>query len=274
MRRVFITGEPPADWVAAADAATDQLRGATDEAARKAIIKSKECLWRDPCIRDWLRAQFHDKCWFSEARESVSAVHVDHFRPKGRIKDTPGGDTSEGYWWLAFDWRNYRICGQLLNVKKGDLFPICEGERCKPDDPVSLRLEAPILIDPLTDQARLISFEADEDGCRAISAAGNDELDRIRAERTIEILGLNLRAQLNRARKDKWDQCRGHIQDYVSARETQGAQILKLVMQTAAVTELKALRSYAAEFSSVADACIEKHAPQALKGMLMDGIGV
>jgi len=157
-----------------------------------------------------------------------------------------------------------------LNVKKGDLFPICEGERCRPNDPSSFHLEAPILIDPLTDQARLISFEVDEDGCRAISAAGNDETERIRAERSIEILGLNIRDQLNRKRKEKWDQCLGHIRDYLSAQETWGAQALKLVSQAAARKELTALIDYAAEFSSVAEACIEKEAPIALKGMLRD----
>jgi hypothetical protein len=270
MRRVHIDGEPPADWVAEADTVTGQLRTAADEAARKAIIKANEGLWRDARIREWLRAQFNDKCWFSEARESVSAIHVDHFRPKGRIKEGVGSETYEGYWWLAFDWRNYRICGQLLNVKKGDLFPICEGQRCTPDDPVSLQLEAPILIDPLSDQARLISFEADEDGCRAIPAAGNDDQDRLRAERTIEILGLNLRDQLNRNRKDKWDQCVRHIQDYVSAQKTYGAQCLKRVVQAKAVEELDELRRYEAEFSSVADACIEREAPEALKGRLHD----
>jgi hypothetical protein len=58
----------------------------------------------------------------------------------------------------------------------------------------------------------------------------------------------------------------------VSARETQGAQILKLVQQTAAIKELHELRTYAAEFSSVADACIEKNAPESLKGMLRDRV--
>ncbi len=178
--------------------------------------------------------------------------------------------TRKGYRWQRFDWRNYRICGQLLNVKKGDLFPICERQRCTPDDPVSLRLEAPILIDPLTDQARLISFDADEDGCLAISAAGNDEQDRTRAKSTIEILGLNIRDQLNRKRKDKWDECLRHIQDYVSAQRTMGVQALKLVVQGKAIEELAKLRRYAPEFSSVADACIEKEAPEALKGRLLD----
>lgn len=169
-----------------------------------------------------------------------------------------GGGTREGCWWQAFAWRNYRTCGQLLNVKKRDLFPITEGERCKPHDEVSLRLEAPVLIDPLTDQARLISFEADEDGCRAVPAFGSGEQDRIRAEQTIEILGLNIRDQLNRKRKEKWDDCLRHISDYVSAHRTFGAQSLKVVQQTTAKAELIRLRDYASEFSSVADACIKK----------------
>lgn len=146
MRQVRITGEPPADWVAEAEVVTDLLRKATDETARQAIIDAKQQLWRDDRIRKWLLGQFNNKCWYSEAYESVSSIHVDHYRPKGRLKEELGGATCEGYWWLAFDWKNYRICGQLLNVKKGDLFPITEGNRCKPDDPVSLQLEAPVLI--------------------------------------------------------------------------------------------------------------------------------
>jgi len=110
----------------------------------------------------------------------------------------------------------------------------------------------------------------DEDGCRAISAADNDEQDGLKAERTIEILGLNIRNQLNRKRKDKWDQCLRHIQNYRSANKTCGAHALKSIFQAVAVTELNELRRYAAEFSSVADACIEKMAPEALKGMLRD----
>ena len=89
-----------------------------------AIIESNEELWRDDRIRNWLLSQFNNKCWYSEAQESVSSVHVDHYRPKGRFKQELGGETEEGYWWLAFDLSNYRICGQLLNVNKGDLFPI------------------------------------------------------------------------------------------------------------------------------------------------------
>ena len=82
-------------------------------------------------IRNWLLEQFHNKCWYTEAQDAVSSFHVDHFRPKTRALDLEG-NACEGYWWLAFEWTNYRISGQLINVKKKDLFPIVEGPRTLP----------------------------------------------------------------------------------------------------------------------------------------------
>lgn len=226
-----------------------------------AIIESKEDLWRDDRIRNWLLSQFNNKCWYSEAQDSVSSVHVDHYRPKGRLKQELGGETEEGYWWLAFDWRNYRICGQLLNVKKGDLFPIIEGKRCMPDSPESIQLEAPILIDPLGDQTRLISYEKDEDACIAVIAGGIGQLDQTQAIKTIDILGLNRRPRLNEKRNEFWDRCMMRITEY---RQAQGPQALRLVRQASAKSALKQMVAYNAEFSSVSEACIRKNAPESL----------
>jgi hypothetical protein len=270
MRRVKITGAPPNDWVTEAERITEQLRAAPDEASRKAIIDDNEALWRDNRIRNWLLSQFNSKCWYSEAFDSASSIHVDHYRPKCRVKSELGGATCEGYWWLAFDWKNYRICGQLLNVKKGDLFPIVEGGRCNFNEPVSLQLEAPVLIDPISDQARLISYEMDEDGCLAIPAAGIDEAERFRAKRTIDILGLNLRDRLNTKRRYTWDQCLMQIEKYCSAHETKKAQALKQVQQEMAKRELQERIKYNSEFSSVAEACIEKNAPESLKRLVFE----
>jgi hypothetical protein len=267
MRKVRINGEPPEDWVAEAEAVTQQLRAAADDPARDAIIEANKGLWIDDRIRNWLLGQFNNKCWYSEAQESVSSIHVDHYRPKGRVKQELRANPEGGYWWLAFKWDNYRICGQLLNVKKGDLFPIIEGARCTADNPVSLQLEAPVLIDPRSDQTRLISYEKDEDACIAVVAAGIVEPDITRANKTIEIMGLNLRPRLNEKRNEFWDKCLMKIAEYQNAP---GPQVLRLVAQSSAKAALKDMVHYDSEFSSVSEACIRKNAPEPLIAAIFD----
>jgi hypothetical protein len=268
MRRVRISGSPPKDWIAEAEEITKELRKASTEAERKAILEGHEGLWRDNRIRNWLLNQFNNKCWYSEAYDSVSSIHVDHYRPKGRLKEILGGETCEGYWWLAFDWNNYRICGQLLNVKKGDLFPVIEGPRGTADGNISLALESPCLIDPVDqDDVGLISYEKDEDGCVAVCATGAGDVDKKRVEQTIDILGLNRLDKLNQKRATFWDRCLREIAEYSAPTK---AQALRKVSQASARVHLKQMISYDAEFSSVIVACIRKNAPEPLMDAVFD----
>lgn len=267
MRRVYINGSPPADWVTDAETATQQLRAAADENARDAIIEANKHIWIDDRIRNWLLGQFNNKCWYSEAQDAVSSIHVDHYRPKCRLKQELGAPTQEGYWWLAFRWENYRICGQLLNVKKGDLFPVVGTYRCVASDETSIQLESPHLIDPLTDEARLVSYEKDEDACIAVPAGAVSAPDRIRAEKTIEILGLNLRPRLNQKRNEFWDRCMMKILEYQNAS---GAQPLRVLSQASAKKALKEMVQYDAEFSSIVEACLHKNAPLSLKVAVLE----
>lgn len=264
MRKVIIKGTPPADWVAEADAITAQLQAAVDDAARQELLDRHEGFWRDPRIRDWLMGQFANKCWYTEAEESISPIHVDHFRPKGRVKNLDGS-YENGYWWLTFNWKNYVIAGHLINTKKSDLFPLMEGEcRAAANCPeMQLRLEGAVLIDPLTDQTRLISYDRDDDGCIAVFAGGIDDLEKFKAEKTIEILGLNRIDRLNQKRGKKWDECLKDIQDYRGAR-AHGAHALVWLMKETSIARLKERVRYDAEFSSVAEACIRKQAPEAV----------
>jgi len=203
MRKVVIReGDlPPQDWIDEAEVITQQLIDAPDESSRKDIIDDNDGFWRDEKIRDWLLSQFANKCWYTEAEESVSAIHVDHFRPKGRITNLDKSK-EQGYWWLAFEWRNYVISGQLINTKKSDFFPLLEGSRareCCPYD--ELNMEAPILISPLTNETRLISYDLDDAGCIAVPAGGIDENEKLKANHSIDILGLNRLSRLNEKRK-------------------------------------------------------------------------
>ena len=92
-------------------------------------------------------------------------------------------------------------------------------------------------------------------------SGGITEPDINRAEKTIEILGLNLRPRLNEKRNDFWDRCMMKIAEYQNAT---GPQALRLIFQESAKTTLKEMVQYAAEFSSVSEACIRKKAPEPL----------
>lgn len=266
MRKVNIPvgAKPPDDWLAEAKVVANNLRSAKTQSEREQIIEKHEKLWRDDRIRNWLFGLFHNKCWYTEAEDSVSALHVDHYRPKGRVTDCAKVEV-EGYWWLAFDWTNYRICGQLINVKKRDYFPIIASEspRATADNPKSTTLEAAVLIDPITEDTGLISFELDEDGCRAVPAAGIGGADKHRADTTIDILGLNRLDRLNQKRADVWNECRAKIIDYTSAADE--PQCLRTIRQHLAIQALRNMIRYEKEFSSVASACIQKHAHEAIR---------
>jgi hypothetical protein len=264
MRKVIIPqgATPPADWLQEAEQLTAELRAALNEDERKTIIDKHQKLWRDNRVRDWLLGLYHNKCWYTEAQEVVSAIHVDHYRPKGRVTELDKSE-HDGYWWLAFDWTNYRMCGQLINVKKSDYFPLGEPQRATPDNPASLKLEATVLIDPITDDARLISYEMDEDACIAVPAEGVDDSEEKRATAIIDILGLNRLDRLNQKRADVWRKCRDSIADYSSAANE--PQCLKTLRQALAVKALKEMVGYEQEFSSVAEACLRKTAPEPIR---------
>lgn len=270
MRRVIICGTPPQDWIDDAQAVTDQLRTATTKAEREEIIDKKQGLWRDDRIRDWLLKQFNNKCWYTEAYESISSIHVDHYRPKGRVRDLDGKE-HDGYWWLAFNWKNYRICGQLINIKKSDIFPMTEGSRAtSKDGELLLKLEAPVIIDPREEATRLISYEKDEDACIAIPSADISDRERLRAEKTIEFLGLNRLTRLNQKRANFWDDCLMAIADYKGGAED--PQAIRLVNQASAIKVLKKKVTYEEEFSSVSEACIRKYAPTPLVASVFESI--
>ncbi len=154
------------------------------------------------------------------------------------------------------------ISGQLINVKKRDYFPLLAGQRAAENCTLGqLKLESATLIDPLTQQTRLISFDRDEDGCIAVPAGGIEDDDLRQAKDTIEILGLNRLDRLNQKRAKCWDECLMEIANYKGAAN-QGAKALAWLQKETALATLKKKIQYEAEFSSVAEACIRKQAPE------------
>ena len=236
---------------------------------RKAFIKDNV---------DWntLQALMYNlsegKCWYSEAPPGAGDYEIDHFRPKNRSKQYDGTPLKpNGYWWLAYNWRNYRLAGGLVNKRrrdrlgadeevkgKGDYFPldiaggsiICE----PPND--NLNHELPILLDPtnLYDTS-LISF--DKNGEPIISAGLSDE-DKFRAEKSIFFYHLDLE-QLSQFRAIVWNQCERELHDMNEhVISSPNAHTKRAVLKKAG-DRLVELTNRKAPFSKVALACIDTH---------------
>jgi hypothetical protein len=84
----------PADWLQRANQLTEELRQLPTPEERKDFIRRHAGFWSR--IKDQLKRISHGKCWYTEAPDCVSDLHVDHFRPKGRAADLDGSE-HEGY---------------------------------------------------------------------------------------------------------------------------------------------------------------------------------
>jgi hypothetical protein len=195
---------PPEEWIEKAQTVTQQLDEAATKEERDGIIKKNSALWGE--LKQWLLDFSYNKCWYTEARNDSSYFEVEHFRPKKWITDTDNPDF-DGYWWLAFDWTNYRVCGNSPNRKKGAFFPLRDGsQRASCEHRHLTEDELFALLDPIElDDPQLISFE--EDGsCN--STPGCEGWEKERAEVSIERYGLNSLPQLCEGRQKIWQECR------------------------------------------------------------------
>ena len=211
----------PAAWFAKVARLQETLEGLADSDARKAFIDSKSTVWGE--IKNRLLEMSAGKCWYSEAPDAVSDWHVDHFRPKKRALDEDGTE-NDGYHWLAFDWRNYRIAGSYPNSPhkdqsgivrgKWDYFPLAPGcERARWDER-NCAGEIYLFLDP-TDRndPKLMTF--DERGL-PLPATPHNPIVRKRVETTVHFLNLD-HERLVSARKQKWREVNGLIEEFVQA---------------------------------------------------------
>jgi uncharacterized protein (TIGR02646 family) len=109
-----------------------------------------------------------NKCWYCESKEIRADKAIDHYRPKGAVQECP---KHRGYWWLAFDWRNFRYSCQYCNEYRVDRatgigggkathFPLFE-EKKRVSAPGPTGKEKPKLLDPTVKaDTRLLTFDA------------------------------------------------------------------------------------------------------------------
>jgi hypothetical protein len=254
-------------WEVKASKITEKLHSAPDMAARKEIIDKNQHLWGE--LKDWLLSLSDQKCWFSEAKDCFSHWDVEHFRPKKSTKDEDGNEY-DGYWWLTFDWENFRICGNAGNRKKGTYFPLrIEGNRIySPTD--DYRFEDPHLLDPSdANDPNLLFFNLEG---KAIPAPGlSDEWDIKRVLYSIERCNLDF-SPLVEKRKTVWNDCRNHIQEYhQEMRKYAQSDGKNMIAKNMLKTKAKAIREMIKtnqELSSVARACVISSGDPLIIGLL------
>ncbi|TKC01405.1 hypothetical protein [Pedobacter cryotolerans] len=159
------------------------------------------------------------KCWYSEAPENSSEWEIEHYRPKAQSKNEDGviirGD---GYWWLSYFWKNFRLAGSLVNklrkdrfengqevFGKGNFFPLLDAFISQPQD-FLCNNESPLLIDPVNpNDVTLISFDSNGDVYPTYGL--NDNLiNNRKAVLSIKFYGLD-HTPIQRSRNKVWQKC-------------------------------------------------------------------
>ena len=208
----------PRAWLDKVAALQAQLEAIPTADERKAFIDSKAGVWGE--IKDKLLEMSHGKCWYSEAPDAVSDWHVDHFRPKNRARDEDS-TAHEGYAWLTFDWKNYRIAGSYSNSPhhdhegttrgKWDFFPLAHGCVRANWANRACTHEICLILDPAKkNDPKLMTF--DEEGLPIPSDPSN-AITKKKVEVTIHYLYLDS-PRLVAARKRKWRETSDWIEEY------------------------------------------------------------
>lgn len=255
----------PQAWVDGVAKLQGELENLATPDERKAFIKQHGDTWGK--IKNDLLKMSHGKCWYSEAPDAVSDWHVDHFRPKGRALDTDK-TAHDGYAWLAFDWKNYRIAGSYPNSPhndeqgetrgKWDYFPLANGCVRAGWNNRDCDSEICLILDPAKkNDPKLLTF--DENGLPRPSDPDN-AIAKKKVETTVHLLYLDS-PRLVAARKKKWRDTCGWIEEYRNAAPSDYAQCTALDFERLErhIQKLSELTGPQAEFASTARACLRAY---------------
>lgn len=195
----------------------DKASGRTEDFIKLGSYEEKSSIWSDvkPVFMD-LQSQ---KCVYCE-RQFESAQYgniefdLEHFRPKSAVKawlpseaDSDlaklvalGNPSANGYYWLAYELRNYAVSCKVCNSPlKNAYFPVAGSRAAKPCGYKNLKKERPLLCYPLgdvdDDPEDLITFVGTTAKPRHASGMKN-----IRARTIIDFFALNGREHLHKQR--------------------------------------------------------------------------
>jgi hypothetical protein len=169
---------------------------------------------------------------------------------------------------LAFDWQNFRICGNAGNRKKGTFFPLRSGcPRCAPLG--DHRHEDAQLLDPIDeDDPALLSFNLEG---RAIPAAHfADVWEKERVEYSVERYNLDFPPLMDK-RKTVWAECWDRIQEYLEELASYHADKSNGIAKDRykqAAKHVRDLMREEKELSAVARACVLSTGDPRVAGLL------
>lgn len=222
---------------------------------RTAFIEKNKTYWGK--LKSHYSALSHGKCWYSEAKDVASTYHMDHFRPKNKTLalttncDIETTNSKEPYWWLAFNWKNYRFSASIPNTSKLSYFPLQPGSpiaKCEAE----LEQEWPGLLDP-TDEydVSLIAFGLD--GKVYPACADINSWDAERVSLSVRVYNLNYislvdkRKEVQQACKIKIEQIKKAQREYAKTHSSTFRSLLKQY-----IGELRNMTKPTSELSSVA----------------------
>ena len=193
---------PGGTWEMLADAATDKAKTeGIDHQAQRSVYAHVD-------VRAALEVLTNTKCAYCEVSLSRFDWDVEHYRPKGRVKERPD---HPGYYWLAYRWDNLlpscTYCNQNRKERptfddptpgdtggKFDQFPIEDESNRAMDHTQDVAREEPLLINPcMEDPAVHLAY--DPTG-RMFALNGSTK-----GETSIRVFRLNLRRLVSERRK-------------------------------------------------------------------------
>ena len=119
-------------WIVLSNLHTDEVIAMNPVDRSDYINNTANKCWNESIFLNALKEHGKRKCWYSEARSEVQ-LFVDHFRPKLMVTRIGNSYTyaeagtrplHTGYYWLTFNYKNYRISNNFTNKRKGGYFPL------------------------------------------------------------------------------------------------------------------------------------------------------
>jgi len=266
---------PPEGWEANVRKANGELRTLLPDKTYVDMFKKHGKVWKE--VKEYYRQIAYDKCWYCDIKTRRHRGDIDHYRPKGGVT----GISHPGYWWLAFEWRNWRFACEICNSKltdlatdlvggKGSDFPLeggASGESRRIwheldcPDYNDLKKERPLLLDPANpEDPDLLTFRSD--GRPRPRVKDKTSVEYQRAEVSIRTYHLDHSA-LNRARKTEiyYPLCElvEKIQKHKLARNADRDNVDVQTIIEDGLTRLCAMIAPDAEYSSAARSYLRRY---------------